>query len=333
MVATPLDAAVRQQIFTEGVKLRQSEDFTLVLRDVREAIFNILGRLEINKLSELEFPTFQRLVSRVKKAVSDVLSRWIDRFWRFSRSFLNADVALSTVVFAALADAWDDGAEGPEEEDRDLAPLWALFGARPLAATGLPPREQLRQFADATARDIGARLSIGFMDGKTVKEVQSDIVGTRSANFRDGILAAIKRRADAVTSSIIQHARSIVNNFFGPMFASEYEWVSVIDSKTSDICRSRNGRVYAYGAGPMPPAHPNCRSTTRPVFRRAPAAPVPTWGDWLRSQPVPVQNEILGRDKAVSFRKGEKVPEAEKYNPRRSLTVKDYEATTKTILT
>jgi len=44
-----------------------------------------------------------------------------------------------------------------------------------------------------------------------------------------------------------------------------YEWVSTLDSRTSTICRSRDGQKYEFGKGPLPPAHPNCRSAISPV--------------------------------------------------------------------
>ncbi|MGJ3101180.1 phage minor head protein, partial [Salmonella enterica subsp. enterica serovar Paratyphi A] len=58
----------------------------------------------------------------------------------------------------------------------------------------------------------------------------------------------------------------------------KYEWVSTLDSRTSTICRARDGMTWEIGKGPMPPAHPNCLlgdtvvSTGSPVsniFKRA----------------------------------------------------------------
>jgi NADH dehydrogenase/NADH:ubiquinone oxidoreductase subunit G len=43
------------------------------------------------------------------------------------------------------------------------------------------------------------------------------------------------------------------------------EWVSVLDSGTTDYCRAHDGRRYPIGVGPRPKAHYNCRSITRPL--------------------------------------------------------------------
>ena len=51
---------------------------------------------------------------------------------------------------------------------------------------------------------------------------------------------------------------------------SEYEYVATLDSRTSDICASMDGRVFklseAQSGINMPPLHPHCRSTTIPHF-------------------------------------------------------------------
>ena len=48
-----------------------------------------------------------------------------------------------------------------------------------------------------------------------------------------------------------------------------YEWVSALDSRTSQICQSLDGRRFKIGEGPTTPAHINCRSTTTPVLSEA----------------------------------------------------------------
>lgn len=48
-----------------------------------------------------------------------------------------------------------------------------------------------------------------------------------------------------------------------------YQWISVIDAKTSQICQDLNRKVFRRGKGPVPPAHPNCRSTVAPYVNGA----------------------------------------------------------------
>lgn len=108
-----------------------------------------------------------------------------------------------------------------------------------------------------------------------------------------------------------------------------YRWVSRLDSKTSQICRSLDGRVFQFDKGPLPPAHPNCRSSiaaeipgrwlkrtpdgrfARRDERKAKGAdgtePVDgktTYYEWLKTQPEAFQNDALGVTRATLFRKG-----------------------------
>lgn len=108
-----------------------------------------------------------------------------------------------------------------------------------------------------------------------------------------------------------------------------YRWVSILDFITSQICRSLDGRVFEFDKGPLPPAHPNCRSTIiaeilgrwlkrGPTGRFAPrdertargaggAEAVDgsvTYYGWLRTQPAEFQDDALGVTRAKLFRNG-----------------------------
>lgn len=108
-----------------------------------------------------------------------------------------------------------------------------------------------------------------------------------------------------------------------------YRWVSILDFVTSQICRSLDGQVFQFGQGPLPPAHPSCRSsiiaellgrwlkrgpTGRFVKRDERAAtgakgPERVGGgvsyyEWLKTQPEAFQNDALGLTRATLFRKG-----------------------------
>jgi hypothetical protein len=106
-----------------------------------------------------------------------------------------------------------------------------------------------------------------------------------------------------------------------------YRWVSILDSATSQICRSLSGQVFRFGKGPIPPAHPNCRSSivaellgkwtkrdargrfakderTQPA-QGGDAVPVRlTYYEWLKTQPAEFQDDILGVTRGALFRKG-----------------------------
>ncbi len=101
------------------------------------------------------------------------------------------------------------------------------------------------------------------------------------------------------------------------------EWVSTLDSKTSNQCRTLDKRRFKLTEGPRPPIHINCRSTVVAVTRfsklfaeGATRASVGDDGpqqvradlsyyDWLEQQPAAFQDKAIGRDvrQAVSRRR------------------------------
>ena len=127
--------------------------------------------------------------------------------------------------------------------------------------------------------------------------------------------------ATAVSTGV-QHASSlsrfavIADKFIA--IGAGYEWVSVIDGKTSAQCRALDGRRFDYGKGPLPPIHPNCRSHTVPFFKNKTAflrgllrragdgaiAAGETYYTWLQRQPKKFQIDVLGVARARAFRSG-----------------------------
>jgi SPP1 gp7 family putative phage head morphogenesis protein len=115
-----------------------------------------------------------------------------------------------------------------------------------------------------------------------------------------------------------------------------WQYVAVLDTRTTPLCRHRDGSIYPVGdTVHLPPAHFNCRSTTSPVFKsweqmgeldslagvrkrnlskltekqkafydgQTPLRE--SYNDWLRRQPVAVQLKHLGDYQRVDlFNKG-----------------------------
>ena len=71
---------------------------------------------------------------------------------------------------------------------------------------------------------------------------------------RSGILKSLTRMVDL----LYKNNDDLINH---------YEWISTLDSRTSDICIGLDGNIYPVGKGRLPPAHFNCRSTTAPILK------------------------------------------------------------------
>ena len=140
------------------------------------------------------------------------------------------------------------------------------------------------------------RIQQGMIDGEATEAIVQGVLGTRSLAYRDGMRHVTRTGAEMLVRTAINHASSSARMALWQQnshIIKAYQWVSVLDTNTSAICRSRDGKVWKLGGGPIPPAHPNCRSTIAALMKGAAARKV-TYNDWLVRQPDSVIREALG---------------------------------------
>lgn len=168
------------------------------------------------------------------------------------------------------------------------------------------------------ATKINDAIKIGIVEGETTDQIVRRVRGTRSLRYSDGILEIGRREAQTITRTAIAH----VSDRASQELWSEnrdiirgVKWVSTLDSRTSAICRERDGKIYKIDSAPPVPAHFNCRSRKIAYLgefqvkgsRASRGGPVPedtSYEQWLRDQPRAVQEEVLGVRKARLFREG-----------------------------
>lgn len=196
---------------------------------------------------------------------------------------------------------------------------------RDTSFAGLTLDQWFDSLARSTQRNVMSAVNRGIVEGETTDQIMRRIRGTRRQNYTDGVWNTTRRQAETITRSVINHAS---NQSRLELFKENedilqgLQWTSTLDSRTSTICAGLDGRVFPLDKGPRPPAHPNCRSTMSPVLKDAKSlglndldtgkrasidGQVPasvTYGEWLKRQPVAIQEEVLGVSKAKLFREG-----------------------------
>ncbi|WP_236175353.1 phage minor head protein [Pseudomonas pseudonitroreducens] len=121
----------------------------------------------------------------------------------------------------------------------------------------------------------------GYMEGKTVAQIVSEIRGTRANNYADGFLQRPRKDLETVVRTAISHTAATARQEFtsanSDIIKAE-RWVSTLDTKTSAQCRIRDQLQYTaethkpighripwlQGPGKL---HFNCRSTSSPVTK------------------------------------------------------------------
>jgi SPP1 gp7 family putative phage head morphogenesis protein len=129
---------------------------------------------------------------------------------------------------------------------------------------------------DSDRRRITSAIQLGLARGETVDEMIRRLRGTARSGFTDGVLSATRRQAETLVRTVTNH---LANEARERVFQANSDviravrWVSTLDTRTSPVCRYRDGRLAPIGDQPLPsnvpklspptarpPAHFSCRS-------------------------------------------------------------------------
>jgi SPP1 gp7 family putative phage head morphogenesis protein len=180
--------------------------------------------------------------------------------------------------------------------------------------------------------------------GETTQDIIDALIGTKRLRYKDGArqmsrygLGTLVRTATNFAANVGRQSTWEENDDV----IKSVRWVSTLDTRTTPICRSRDGMVFPVDSGPRPPAHPNCRSTTVAVTkswrelgidsdeldegtRASMNGQVPasmTYYQWLSKQSASIQREVLGDSRYDLWKIGGIAPEKFVNDAGKSLTL------------
>lgn len=207
--------------------------------------------------------------------------------------------------------------------------------AQVYAAIKFNPLNLSNKPSDLTALTAGWRdtevsrlitgVKTGFVYGNTTRQIVKEVVG--AGGFAD----ISERNAATVIRTVLNHVSNQARELTyerNKDIITGYQWISTLDSRTSTICKGYDHQKYEIGKGPLPPAHPNCRSTTIPLVdsdldfldegaTRAsrgadggePISADISYYEFLKRQPAFFQDEALGPVRGKIFRNSGISPE------------------------
>lgn len=182
---------------------------------------------------------------------------------------------------------------------RELSATQAIEVAMSRPLSGRFLKDMLSDLPVAHKRRVEAALRLSFTEGESLWRASRRIGSELSISQRG--LRTLIRTANSHMASAVSDATWKANSDI----MEEYEWRSILDSRTTPVCQQRDGQRYEVGKGPLPPAHMACRSTTSPIRKGYPPPARVTYDDWLRRQPASVQDDIMGPTRAKQYRAGE----------------------------
>jgi len=315
MTSQLVEQSTRHQVFLERVKTGEANQFVSFLRRIDDVIKRRLS----GDITELSRSKLERLL----KSVDGAIEKIYDDYWdELSGNLI--DVGEYEAEFESRS--LDNVLVNFETSIPSVEQVRASIFSAPLSVRGADGGKLLEPFikdwTSIEAKRVTGAIRQGFFEGQTNAQIMRTIRGTKANGYRDGLLAVSKRGADAVVKTAVQHAASVARQ--GTWDANSnvvvgVEWVSTLDSRTTQVCRSLDGQVFPINSGPRPPIHIRCRSTTSAkldarfdMFKQGqtrsskggPVSSNETYYSWLKKQSAAFQNEAIGANRATLLRKG-----------------------------
>jgi len=256
--------------------------------------------------------SFKRLIAAVQKLRDEMLSKAGRKIKKILRDVGDTEHEREWNLLVAALDLKSDRPEPPTTTEALKEP----FSSGSSGASTLAIWLATLQAVDFSR--IRDALMLAAAQKESVDTAVARVVGTEDRQFRDGVAAITRNNIRAILATSIVHVASFVREHLWARTEKivGMVWVSILDSRTTAVCRARDNKVVMFGdnappegasllvpQGARPPAHPNCRS--RMVAFVAGAIPIrKTFDEFLREQTVENQNKILGVAKANLYRQG-----------------------------
>ena len=353
------DIATRHQVYIEGVKVQMAREFNFVLAELRLELNKLLRRVKYKNLDGLTKAELNRLVVSLRDSQSKVYNAYTQQILKQLKDFMAVNLEMNRRAYS-LAHAemnMGDGETTPkapttpnvptdaqaiayikqQNESSNIIPLfgiasvtgnndrlWSAVTNAPIPANGLYLLPFVKTFATSAQAGVENIVRKAWANGWTLEETISAITGEDARQGTSSQLQRVGVQASAVVATAVQHVSAIVGAGVVSALFGWYMWHSVMDSRTTEICSSRNHRRYRYGAGPIPPAHIRCRSHIAPIVGNDDIA-AETFYTWAVRQPANVQDDILGEANGESLRNGSlKEKDLSKYEATRPLTLEEF---------
>src|SRR5574337_79090 len=314
------DVAVQYQVYLERVKQHKLIEFDKTLVELDRALRKVIGETGNGKLSALSQAQFERLVQAAKKVTGE-------RVNQFSGGLLKDLKAIAEYSARFEAESLTTGlvaSVAKRVRKASAAQAWKLAQTAPIQATGELLEPFVTNWKGSVVAKVETTLRTGRAQGQTTGQIVQKLRGTKKNGYKDGIInGQTRRQTQAMVRTAIQHTSSqgrMATWQENDDIVDGYIWISVLDDRTTTVCRSLDGQEFGLDGGPMPPIHINCRSDTVARIKdvnvlmfttRASKGPNPgqvpasmTYYEWLKTQPASFQDDALGEVRGKLFRDG-----------------------------
>lgn len=237
------------------------------------------------------------LLKTVRARITDLVTDFRDQMTDELLELADYEAEFTGDMFAAAYEGLD-----ATFQRVPLANVRAAAMSRPFQGIHLrwaKPAEHASELIRRNFKAAQGEIERGFIEGESIPTI--------TARIRPLIEVKSARDVETISITAVKHISAAARQEWhkeNPGVIEKERWNAVLDGRTSEICRSRDGTTYKVGEGPQPPAHPRCRSTRVGIDTDYPPPRKRTYDQWLRDQSEAAQDEILGKAKADLFRDG-----------------------------
>lgn len=213
-----------------------------------------------------------------------------------------------------------------EDERKNFLLIYglSLAGSPPAIASellvnGATFADQLQRAQDDLLFRIKATVRDSVAAGEAEEELYRRIKGGKTVEAPVGEMAQTNRRLETITRTAVNTVPTAVQLELKPrenvIAAHGWQHVSVLDGRTTQICRSRNGKRWDAQFNPIghsmtfrppplfPPEHP-CRSRIQLIFLDDPPAPEVSFKSWVNQLSPENQRTIFGAENFRRWQQG-----------------------------
>lgn len=275
-MATLFDTVMRHAIYLEGVKAGASKAFARrITSNLNREVTDLFKSITARSLGDMNKRDFNAFVADLRRTVSEVFNDDIRDFMRDTRNLSREEIKIFQAIFRE-----DTG-------ERIKAPaasqVWATIRNSTIPASGNTFTQQATAFRNSAVSGLERIARNAYADKLETDAVMLTIKGAKTGG---GYLPRISAWGGSFANTVFHHAAGLTKDYVAKNYYEWYEWVSVLDEVTTDICIERHGQRYRYGEGPLPPAHYNCRSETIPVSGEDDDERPESFVEWLDQQPA-----------------------------------------------
>ena len=279
-MATLFDALARQQIYIEGLKAGQTLVLAKTMRAIAADIRAKLNGLQYKQLDDMTKTELVSFLATLRKSQSKIYSHYTADLIDFLNAFMKKDHKL---IAGIILGTTKKKAVVPDNEDA----AWSTIANAVIPASGLTLAIFLQSFTNKATVDTANMVARGYASNWTVEQLQSELLAQKALTDR------IFNGGRAVTNTAIQFVASNANSQTAKSVFLQYQWVSVLDSRTTEICEDLDGQVFVIGAGPLPPMHINCRSHVHYINDNE-TVEFAGWNAWIKSQSRDFVTDVFG---------------------------------------